>query len=76
MSKKVYVKPYRKEFREQVVKLVQLGDRSALEVAGNSRFRWIRYGAVPPPPGPAAPPLRRPGLPLVALQPPRPLPPS
>ena len=33
MSKKVYVKPYPKEFREQVVKLVQLGDRSALEVA-------------------------------------------
>ena len=46
-------------------------------------------GAVPPPPGPAAPPLRRPGpprgtrpasgLPLVALQPlqpPFPLPPS
>ena len=29
MSKKVYVKPYPKEFREQVVKLVQLGDRSA-----------------------------------------------
>ena len=27
MSKKVYVKPYPKEFREQVVKLVQLGDR-------------------------------------------------
>ena len=25
MSKKVYVKPYPKEFREQVVKLVQLG---------------------------------------------------
>ena len=33
MSKKVYVKPYPKEFLEQVVKLVQLGDRSALEVA-------------------------------------------
>ncbi len=33
MSKKVYVKPYPKEFREQVVKLVQLGGRSALEVA-------------------------------------------
>ena len=29
MSKKVYVKPYPKEFREQVVKL---GDRSVLEV--------------------------------------------
>ena len=27
MSKKVYVKPYPKEFREQVVKLVQLAER-------------------------------------------------
>ena len=27
MSKKVYVKPYPKEFREQVVQLVQLEDR-------------------------------------------------
>ena len=37
MSKKVYVKPYPKEFREQVVKLVQLGDRSAASGAGNPR---------------------------------------
>ena len=31
------VKPYPKEFREQVVKLVQLGDRSALGAAGGAR---------------------------------------
>ena len=48
MSKKVYVKPYPKEFREQVVKLVQLGDRSALEVARefeisvDSVRRWVQ----------------------------------
>ena len=48
MSKKVYVKPYPKEFREQVVKLVQLGDRSALEVARefeisvDSIRRWVQ----------------------------------
>ena len=42
MSKKVYVKPYPKEFREQVV---QLGDRVGRGWPGNSRFRWIRYGA-------------------------------
>ena len=48
MSKKVYVKPYPKEFREQVVKLVQLGDRSALEVARefeisvDSVRRWMQ----------------------------------
>ena len=30
-------KPYPKEFREQVVKLVQLGDRSALGAAGGAR---------------------------------------
>ena len=44
MSKKVYVKPYPKEFREQVV---QLGDRSALEVewlqnGGQLRLRQMR----------------------------------
>ena len=45
MSKKVYVKPYPKEFREQVVKLV---DRSALEVARefeisvDSVRRWVQ----------------------------------
>lgn len=32
MSKHAYVKPYPKEFREQVVKLVPLGDRSALRL--------------------------------------------
>ena len=48
MSKKVYVKPYPKEFREQVVQLVQLGDRSALEVARefeisvDSVRRWVQ----------------------------------
>ena len=48
MSKKVYVKPYPKEFREQVVKLVKLGDRSALEVARefeisvDSVRRWVQ----------------------------------
>ncbi len=48
MSKKVYVKPYPKEFREQVVKLVQLEDRSALEVARefeisvDSVRRWVQ----------------------------------
>ena len=48
MSKKVYVKPYPKEFREQVVKLVQLGDRNALEVARefeisvDSVRRWVQ----------------------------------
>ncbi len=48
MSKKVYVKPYPKEFREQLVQLGQLGDRSALEVARefeisvDSVRRWVQ----------------------------------
>ena len=58
VSKKVYVKPYPKEFREQVVQLVQLGDRSALEVARefeisvDSVRRWVQHvaGARPGPP--------------------------
>ena len=33
MRKHAYVKAFPKEFREQVVKLAQVGDRSALEVA-------------------------------------------
>ena len=33
MSKHAYVKAFPKELREQVVKLVQVGDRSPLEVA-------------------------------------------
>ena len=36
MSERANVKPYPKEFWEQVMKLVQLGDRSALEVARDS----------------------------------------
>ena len=48
MSKHAYVKAYPKEFRDQVVKLVQLGDRSPREVArefGVSRDsvqRWMQ----------------------------------
>ena len=48
MSKHAYVKAYPKEFRDQVVKLVQLGDRSAREVARefeisvDSVRRWMQ----------------------------------
>lgn len=48
MSKQAYVKPYPKDFREQVVKLVQLGDRSVREVAEefdisvDSVRRWVK----------------------------------
>ena len=48
MSKHAYVKAYPKEFREKVVKLVQVGDRSTREVAeefGISRDsvrRWVQ----------------------------------
>ncbi len=48
MSKHAYVKACPKEFREQVVKRMQLGDRSAREVAGefgiavDSVRRWMQ----------------------------------
>ena len=48
MSKHAYVKAYPKEFREKVVKLVQVGDRGTREVAeefGISRDsvrRWVQ----------------------------------
>ena len=48
MSKQTYVKAYPREFREQVVKLVQVGDRSVREVAVefgisvDSVRRWVR----------------------------------
>ncbi len=67
MSKKVYVKPYPKEFREQVVKLVQLGDRSALEVARefeisvDSVRRWVQQAEARPGPPSGRPEQSREG---------------
>ena len=48
MSKQAYVKAYPKEFREQVVKLMQVGGRSRREVAEefgiseDSVRRWVQ----------------------------------
>ena len=48
MSKQAYVKAYPKEFREKVVKLMQVGDRSLREVAEefgiseDSVRRWVQ----------------------------------
>ena len=48
MSKQAYVKAYPKEFREKVVKLMQVGDRSRREVAEefgiseDSVRRWVQ----------------------------------
>ena len=48
MSKHAYVKAYPKEFRDNVVKLVQVGDRSLREVAEefgistDSVRRWVQ----------------------------------
>ncbi len=48
MSKHAYVKAYPKEFRDKVVKLVQVGDRSTREVAeefgisADSVRRWMQ----------------------------------
>ena len=48
MSKHAYVKAYPKEFREKVVKLMQVGDRSPREVAEefgiseDSVRRWVQ----------------------------------
>jgi len=48
MSKRAYVKAYPKEFRDNVVKLVQVGDRSLREVAEefgistDSVRRWVQ----------------------------------
>ena len=48
MSKHAYVKAYPKEFRDKVVKLVQVGDRSAREIAEefgistDSVRRWVQ----------------------------------
>ena len=48
MSKQVNVKPYPKDFREQVVKLAQVGDRSAtqiareFEISRESVRRWVK----------------------------------
>lgn len=48
MSKQAYVKAYPKEFREKVVKLMQVGDRSPREVAEefgiseDSVRRWVQ----------------------------------
>ena len=48
MSKHAYVKAYPKEFRDKVVKLVQVGDRSTREVAEefgispDSVRRWVQ----------------------------------
>ena len=48
MSKRAYIKPYPKEFREQVVKLAQAGDRPPLEIARefgispDSVRRWVQ----------------------------------
>ena len=48
MSKQAYVKAYPKEFRDNVVKLVQVGDRSIREVAEefgistDSVRRWVQ----------------------------------
>ena len=48
MSKQAYVKPYPREFREQVVKLAQAGDRLPSEIAAefeisvDSVRRWVQ----------------------------------
>ena len=48
MSKQAYVKAYPKEFRDKVVQLVQVGDRSIREVAEefgvstDSVRRWVQ----------------------------------
>ena len=48
MSKRAYVKPYPREFREQVVKLAQAGDRAPSEIAErfeisvDSVRRWVQ----------------------------------
>ena len=48
MSKHAYVKAYPKEFRDKVVKLMQVGDRSPREVAEefgiseDSVRRWVQ----------------------------------
>ena len=48
MSKRAYVKAYSKEFREKVVKLMEVGDRSPREVAEefgvseDSVRRWVQ----------------------------------
>ncbi len=39
MSKQVNVKAYPKDFKEQVVKLAQVGDRSATQVIRRFRLR-------------------------------------
>ena len=68
--------------RVQADRAVVIGDGFLVAAQSAPRVATLEgRGAVPPPPGPAAPPLRRPapGLPLVALQPlqpPLPLPPS
>ena len=45
MSTKAYRKAYPKEFRDKVVQLVQVSERSVREVAEDSIFRRTRYGA-------------------------------
>ena len=48
MSNRAYVKPYPREFREQVVKLVQAGNRAPSEIAEefeisvDSVRRWVQ----------------------------------
>ena len=48
MSKQVNVKAYPKDFKEQVVKLAQVGDRSAtqiareFEISRESVRRWVK----------------------------------
>ena len=40
MSKQVNVKAYPKDFKEQVVKLAQVGDRSATQIAREFEISW------------------------------------
>ena len=40
MSKQVNVKAYPKDFKEQVVKLAQVGDRSATQIARRRTCWW------------------------------------
>ena len=42
MSKQVNVKAYPKEFRDQVVKLAQLGDRNAREILSKAAAWFAR----------------------------------
>ena len=45
MSKQANVKAYPKDFKEQVVKLAQVGDHIASQIAREFEILWNRCGA-------------------------------